>query len=141
MAQQSKEPMLLSFVEHSDIRAFAEAKVNLKRDDVKAYRDQVNRLRERLSDYIQDHPDYGLVKMLNAGSVMKGTALKTINDMDVAVYVRPSDETVDESRLLPWLVARLREVYPTVKPEQFTPRDHCVAVSFRGSGSMLTWCR
>ena len=134
MTQQSKEPMLLSFVEHSDIRAFAEAKVNLKRDDVKTYRDQVNRLRERLSDFIKDHPDYGLVKMLHAGSVMKGTALKTVNDMDVAVYVRPSDDTVDDSSLLSWLVDRLREVYPTMKPDQFTPRDHCVAVSFRGSG-------
>jgi tRNA nucleotidyltransferase (CCA-adding enzyme) len=134
MTQQSKEPILSSFVEHSDVRTFAEARVNLKRDDVKTYRDQVNGLRERLSDYIKDHSDYGLVKMLHAGSVMKGTALKTVNDMDVAVYVQPSDETVDESRLLAWLVARLREVYPTMKPEQFTSRDHCVAVSFRGSG-------
>ena len=121
-------------IEHSHIRAFAEAKVNLKRDDVQAYRAQVNRLRERLSDYIKEHPDYGLVKMLHAGSVMKGTALKTVNDMDVAIYVAPSDKTVDEARLLPWLADRLREVYPTMKPEQFALRDHCVAVSFAGSG-------
>jgi tRNA nucleotidyltransferase (CCA-adding enzyme) len=134
MTQQTKEPMLSSFVEHSDIRTFAEAKVNLKRDDVKEYRDQVNRLRERLAEYIKDHPHYGLVKMLHAGSVMKGTALKTVNDMDVAVYVCPSDDTADEGRLLPWLVDRLREVYPTMKPDQFTTRDHCVTVSFRGSG-------
>jgi tRNA nucleotidyltransferase (CCA-adding enzyme) len=134
MTQQSKEPMLSSFVEHSDIRAFAVAKVNLKREDVKVYREQVNRLRDRLADYIKEHPDYGLVKMLHAGSVMKGTALKTVNDMDVAVYVRPSDETVDDRRLLSWLADRLREVYPTMKSEQFTPRDHCVTVSFKGSG-------
>jgi tRNA nucleotidyltransferase (CCA-adding enzyme) len=134
MAQSLKELKLSSFVEHSHIRAFAETKVNLKREDVREYRDQVNGLRERLAEYIKDHPDYGLVKMLHAGSVMKGTALKTVNDMDVAVYVRPSDETTDEGRLLSWLVARLREVYPTMKPDQFTTRDHCVAVSFRGSG-------
>lgn len=134
MSQPSKEAIISPFVVHGDIRTFAEAKVNLKRDDVKAYREQVNRLRDRLADYIRDHPDYALVKMLHAGSVMKGTALKTLNDMDVAVYIRPSDDTVDERRLLPWLADRLREVYPTMKPEQFTPRDHCVAVSFKGSG-------
>lgn len=123
-----------TFVEHSHLQQFAEDRVNLKREDVKAHREQVNRLRERLSEYIKEHPDYCLVKMLHSGSVMKGTALKTVNDMDVAVYVRPSDDTTDESRLLPWLAARLREVYPTMKPEQFIPRDHCVTVSFRGSG-------
>lgn len=130
-------PIVLSpsFVGQSQIQGFAEAKVNLKRDDVKEYREQVNRLRERLAEYIKARPDYGVVKMLHSGSVMKGTALKTVNDMDVAVYVKPSDETTaDEGRLLPWLVARLREVYPTMNPEQFIPRDHCVTVSFFGSG-------
>lgn len=122
------------FVQHSHIRAFAEAKVNLKREDVKAYRDQVNRLRERLAEYIKDHPDYDLIKMLHAGSVMKGTALKTVNDMDVAVYIRPSDETADERRLLSWLAGRLRDVYPTMRSAQFTVQDHCVTVSFAGSG-------
>lgn len=134
MTYQLSSTTLSSFVEHSHIRAFAEAKVNLKREDVRDFRAQVNRLRDRLAEYIKEHPDYGLVKMLHAGSVMKGTALKTVNDMDVAVYVRPSDETTDENRLISWLAARLKEVYPTMKPEQFIPRDHCVTVSFSGSG-------
>lgn len=134
MTDALNNTMLSSFVEHSHIRAFAETKVNLKRDDVRDFRAQVNRLRDRLAEYIKEHPDYGLVKMLHAGSVMKGTALKTVNDMDVAVYVRPSDETTDESRLISWLIARLQEVYPTLKPEQFIRRDHCVTVSFAGSG-------
>ena len=122
------------FIKHSHVVSFAEARVNLGRDDVRDYRDQVNRLRERLEAYIREHPDYSLVKMLHSGSVIKGTALKTVNDMDVAVYIRPSDETTDEERLLAWLVERLREVYPTMKPEQFVLQEHCVTVSFAGSG-------
>lgn len=122
------------YIQHSHLASFADARVNLKRDDVREYRAQVNRLRDRLAEYIRDHPDYDLVKMLHSGSVMKGTALKLINDMDVAVYIKPSDETTDERRLLSWLADRLHEVYPTLDPDQFTPRDHCVTISFRGSG-------
>lgn len=121
-------------VEHSNVASFADSKVNLKREDVKAFRDQVNRLRDRLADYIAEHPDYDLVKMLHSGSVMKGTALKTVNDMDVAVYIRPSEHTAGERRLLPWLRDRLQEVYPTMRPEQLTIQHHCVTVSFAGSG-------
>jgi tRNA nucleotidyltransferase (CCA-adding enzyme) len=122
------------FVAHSHVVAFADEKVNLGREDVKEYREQVNRLRERLADYINEHPDYALVKMLHSGSVMKGTALKTVNDMDVGVYVKPSDNTTDEQRLILWLNDRLQEVYPTMKDSQFVPQDHCVTVSFEGSG-------
>lgn len=39
----------------------------------------------RLEKKIEEDPDYALVKMLHAGSVAKGTALKTVNDLDVAV--------------------------------------------------------
>lgn len=122
------------FIAHSDIARFADEAVNLKRDDVAEYRDQVNRLREHLNKYISEHPDYGLVKMLHSGSVRKGTALKTINDMDVAVYVRASDAPADEQNLLIWLADRLREAYSNLKPDQFAPQTHCVTVSFRGSG-------
>jgi tRNA nucleotidyltransferase (CCA-adding enzyme) len=87
-----------------------------------------------LGSYISNNPDYDLIKMLNSGSVAKGTALRTINDMDVAVYVRRARAPVDERRLLEWLAARLREVYPTMAPDQFRVSEHCVRVSFHGSG-------
>ena len=79
--------MLDSHIGHSEIAAFCFDRVNLKRDDVDEYRAQVNNLRNKLANYIADHPAFDLVKMLNSGSVAKGTALKTFNDMDVAVYV------------------------------------------------------
>jgi len=122
------------YIQHADVAKFADERVNLKREDVSAYRDQVNRLRDRLAEYIRENPGYNLVKMLGSGSVTKGTALKTVNDMDVSVYVRPSEETAEEGRLLYWLLERLKEVYPTMKPDQFNLQDHCVTISFRGSG-------
>ena len=122
-----------SIVKHSHIAAFAKDKVNLLAEDVEDYRNQVNRLRDRLDKHVAEHPDYALVKMLHSGSVRKGTALKTINDMDVAVYVKAA-AAPDESVLLSWLADRLREAYPNLHPDQFTVQTHCVTVSFRGSG-------
>ncbi len=80
--------MTTSYVTHKTIAEFADNSVNLRQEDVEEYRAQVNRLREKLDKYIYEHPDYALVKMLHSGSVRKGTALKTINDMDVAVYIK-----------------------------------------------------
>ena len=64
-----------AYVAQSDLVGFAEDKVNLKRDDATEYREQVNRLREKLQKFIAEHPDFGLVKMLLSGSLAKGTAL------------------------------------------------------------------
>jgi len=33
------------YIQHADVAKFADERVNLKREDVSAYRDQVNRLR------------------------------------------------------------------------------------------------
>ncbi len=72
--------------------------------------------------------------MLNSGSVAKGTALKTINDMDVAVYVEASAAPQDDRRLVSWLEERLREAYSNLDDDQFEPQDHCVTLKFRTSG-------
>lgn len=121
-------------VKHSDIVSFAIEKVNLRRDDVSEYRKQVNHLRHRLAEYIKENPDYNLIKMLHSGSVAKGTALKTINDMDVAVYIQSSDELDDDADLLNWLIEQLQAVYPNMHQDQFEQKQHCVTLSFRGSG-------
>ena len=72
---------------HRDLARFADQVVNLPAEHVRKHRKQVNGLRDRLAKKIADDPDFALVKMLHSGSVAKGTALRTINDMDVAVYV------------------------------------------------------
>ena len=122
----------IPYVTHATLRDFAAERVNVKRDDLTKYRDQVNNLRSKLEQHIAAHPDYGLVKMRNSGSIAKGTALKTINDMDVAVYVKAADAPAEESDLLRWLVDRLREAYPQ-KSDDIDVKHHCVTMHFHGT--------
>lgn len=119
---------------HGNIARFADDRVNLHQDRVQKYRDQVNALRDRLAAKIADDPNFDLVKMVHSGSVAKGTALSTVNDMDVAVYVRKAAAPTDEEKLLHWLADKLREANPQMNPDQFSLGTHCVTVSFRGSG-------
>lgn len=125
-----------AYITHKTISDYAEKKINLKRDEVKEYRDQVSRLRDNLKTYIDDHPDYNLIKMVGSGSVPKGTALKTLNDMDIAVYIKKGDDATSEQELLSWLQERLQEAYKgkNISPEQITISHHCVTISFKGTG-------
>jgi Second Messenger Oligonucleotide or Dinucleotide Synthetase domain len=121
-------------ITHPDIVSFAESSVNLKREDVQAERSQVNRLREKLADHIARNPEFDLVKMFGSGSLAKGTALKTINDVDVAVYVRSGKAPTDESELLSWMADRLRDAYgATIRRDAIQPGVHAVTISFQGT--------
>lgn len=122
---------------NSDLENFIENKVNVKKEKVKGYREQVNRLRDNLADYIKDHPDFGLIKMLHSGSVRKGTAISTLNDMDVAVYVKAAEvEKYSEEEVLEYIKDGLVKVYKryNMTEDQFSIGTHCVKVSFKGSG-------
>lgn len=121
-------------IEHAQVKAFAAARVNLPKETADKHRAQVKALRERLEKKISADPTFDLVKMLHSGSVAKGTALKTVNDLDVAVYVKAGSAPKDDAHLQPWLAERLREANPTMDASQFAPQDHCVTVSFKGSG-------
>lgn len=122
----------MQHVDHATVLVFAEERVNLPKDKAQEHRDQVNRLRERLEAHVKEHPAFSLVKMLHAGSVAKGTALRTVNDLDVAVYVKRAD--APERTLIPWLAERLREANPTMHADQFKVQQHCVTIEFRGTG-------
>jgi tRNA nucleotidyltransferase (CCA-adding enzyme) len=125
----------MAIIGHEQLQAFAERSVNLSSDDAKRGRERVQHLRDRLERYIAANPGFDLVKMLHAGSVAKGTALATLNDMDVAVYVRRGDES--DSVLVGWLVDRLREAYEGVlEPDQIQPGTHCATVSFKSEGGL-----
>ena len=121
-------------ITNKEVKAFAAERVNLPKEFADKYRAQVNALRDRLQKKIDADPSFDLVKMLHSGSVAKGTALRTVNDLDVAVYVKAGSAPTQDAQLLPWLTARLREANPTMDPSQFVPQDHCVKVSFSGSG-------
>src|SRR5882672_7788732 len=121
-------------VNHSDIARFAEERVNLPRDKAEEYRGQVRRLREKLEGYLSDHPDFTLKKMLLSGSLAKGTALRSLNDIDVACYISGADAPGDVPKLLDYLAKRLRSAFPNFSPDQVKPNTYSVTVSFRGSG-------
>src|SRR5947209_5386702 len=106
-----------AYVGHSELLTYADTNINLKKEDVDELKDQVNRLRDDLVDYIREHPDYSLVKMLHSGSVAKGTALSTLNDMDVAVYVKKA-AIPDERKLISWMMDRLKESLWRLKSDQ-----------------------
>ena len=124
----------MSEISHDDIVRYVGERVNLPKETADKHRKQVNLLRERLEAKIDEDPAFDLIKMLHAGSVAKGTALRTVNDLDVAVYVKAGNAPKADGELIPWLAARLAEANPNMKPDQFEPQTYCVTINFRGSG-------
>jgi hypothetical protein len=124
----------VSEVSHQHVVTFAADRVNLPHDDAAKHRTQVNGLRDRLASKIAADPGYGLVKSLHAGSVAKRTALKDVNDLDLAVYVKAAEAPSDDSELVPWLADRLYQATTNMGRDQFEEQTHCVTVHYRGSG-------
>ena len=121
-------------VDHSEIARFAQDKVNLPKDKANEYRAQARRLRKKLDGYLKDHPNFTLKKMLLSGSLAKGTALRSLNDIDVACYISGADAPSDVTELLEYLAKRLRKAFPNFTPDQVQAQTYSVTVSFRGSG-------
>lgn len=121
-------------VDHAALVRFAEDKVNLPRDKAEEYRAQARRLREKLDGYLAEHPDFTLRKMMLSGSLAKGTALRSLNDIDVACYVSGASAPRDVAALLEYLAERLRKAFPNFSPDQVKPQTYSVTVSFRGTG-------
>jgi hypothetical protein len=121
-------------VTQADLARFAQEKVNLPKEKADEYRAQAGRLREKLESYLKEHPDFSLRRMMLSGSLAKGTSLRNLNDIDVAVYITGSDAPHDVQALLEYLVQRLRKAFPNFSPEQVRANTYSVTVSFRGSG-------
>lgn len=122
-------------VEHKHVRAFAGAKVNLKKAEVDDQRAQVQRLRGLVEAKVKaEDGHFALIKSLHAGSVAKGTALSSVNDRDLAVYVATDSAPHETGPLVVWLADRVRECYPTLASDQITENQRCVTVVFRSSG-------
>lgn len=126
--------MARQHVDHGDIARFAQEKVNLPKDKADEYRAQARRLRERLERYLDEHPDFTLRKMLLSGSLAKGTALRSLNDIDVGCYISGADAPSDIAVLLEYLAERLHKAFPNFSPDQVKSQTYSVTVSFRGSG-------
>jgi hypothetical protein len=123
-----------SHIDHGDIARFAQERVNLPKEKADEYRAQARRLREKLDSYLDEHPDFTLKKMLLSGSLAKGTALRSLNDIDVACYISGADAPSDVAALLDYLAERLRKAFPNFSSDQVKPQTYSVTVSFKGSG-------
>jgi hypothetical protein len=121
-------------VSHTEIARFARDRVNLPKDKADEFRAQAKRLRDRLETYLGEHPDFTLKKMLLAGSLAKGTALRSLNDIDVACYISGADAPHEVSALLDYLAERLRKAFPNFSADQVKPQTYSVTVSFKGTG-------
>lgn len=119
----------------SEISTFVETKVNLKKDKVKEYREQVNNLIVNFDDYLSKHEDFSLRKLLHFGSCAKGTAISTTSDLDVAVYLKSDKEGAQIGNILSTIRDCLSEAMTKygMTGEQFTIGKHCVCVTFKGS--------
>ncbi len=121
-------------VSHAEIARFAQDRVNLPKDKANEFRAQAKRLRDRLETYLGAHPDFALKKMLLAGSLAKGTALRSLNDIDVACYISGAAAPHEVSALLEYLAERLRKAFPNFSADQVKPQTYSVTVSFKGTG-------
>jgi hypothetical protein len=72
--------------------------------------------------------------MMLSGSLAKGTALRSLNDIDVACYISGADAPGDVPKLLNYLAERLRNAFPNFSPDQVKPQTYSVRVSFKGTG-------
>ncbi len=126
--------MTRQHVDHGDIARFAQERVNLPRDKASEYRAQARRVREKLDGYLSENPDFTLKKMLLSGSLAKGTALRSLNDIDLACYISGADTPHEVAELLEYLAERLRTAFPNFSPDQVEPQTYSVTVSFRGTG-------
>lgn len=123
-------------ITETDLINFIQNEIILPKDKATVYGKQVESLRKRLEKYINDNPEFQLIKMLNSGSIAKGTSLSTINDIDVALYIKPDDiENYELKQVLEYVREALVKVYDgLMEAEQFTLGTHCIKVSFQGSG-------
>lgn len=127
--------MARDHVDHGDVLRFAEERVNLKREDAATLRAQANRLRERLDGFLEAHPDFALKKIILSGSLAKGTALRSISDIDLACYVSSDSAPEQIGALIDWLAKKLETAFPNFKPEQIKRKTYSVAVNFISTGN------
>lgn len=126
--------MTKEHVKHQSIVRFAEEYVNLRRSDAEKYRTQVRTMREKLENRLRENSNYELRKMRLSGSLAKGTSLKQLNDIDVAVYVQQDNLPQEMPSFLEKLLDIMRNLYPNMDPSQITKQEHSICMSFRGTG-------
>lgn len=121
-------------IDHAEIVRFAQDRVNLPKAKADEHRAQARRLGDKIEECLEKDPDFSLRRMMLSGSLAKGTALRTLNDIDLACYISGADAPADVADLLDYLSERLSTAFPNFSPDQIEPKTYSVTVSFRGSG-------
>lgn len=118
------------YINHSEISQFVATKVNLKEPALSKVRNQANRVRSHINRYANEHPDVGFTKTILGGSLGKHTALKSINDIDIGLYIKATSVENSLQSVLAYIRDRLKDTYPNTPVKIDGP---CVAIGFSGS--------
>lgn len=122
-------------VTEKDLNVFMEDKVNIESNKLSEYRKQVTTLVQNLKRKLEEDEKFELKEMKHFGSCAKKTAISTISDLDVAVYLTPDKESQRLEDLLPYikdLLAEAMEQYG-MSSDQFSLGKHCVRVTYKSS--------
>jgi hypothetical protein len=121
----------MSAIPSPNLRVFLSEAVNLAPERLANVRATVTHLREQLARHVRDSEEFGLIEILNSGSVEKKTAITPLNDVDLAVLLRPELAAGHE---LPDLLERVRDllvqVYHPKPAEDYSLGRHAVRIRF-----------
>lgn len=113
--------------------------IAFRSDDKKKYQDQIDYLKQTLTNAIHANSALRVTKINQAGSWRKGTALKPRDgihiDIDLVVYLDLSEATKsDVATLHDVLVGLLCAAYPSKPRDDFKPSKKTIGIEFRTSG-------
>ena len=121
-------------VTHEEISKFADDRVNLSSGHASKFREKIDSLSKKLDDHIKSNPDYHLKRIMLSGSLAKRTALRTISDADMALYVKSDDAPEDMKEFIDWLANELTKFYTHINKENITKKEYSVSINFDDEG-------
>jgi hypothetical protein len=123
-----------------ELGSYVTNKLALPGEERNEYRQQVNRLLEKLEAVLAQDGSYRIQKFRRAGSLEKGTsnrprASKAV-DADVGVYFRVDDTSVFDIAALQQLIKKLLvAAYPQKSPDDFEETgERIFGIVFKGTG-------
>ena len=124
----------MTHITHNDIAKFADDRVNLSSGHASKFREKIKSLSKKLDDHIESNPDYHLKRIMLSGSLAKRTALRTISDADMAIYVKSDDAPEDMKEFINWLANELAKFYTHINKENITKKEYSVSINFDDEG-------
>lgn len=116
-------------IRHTHIAQFAERFVAIPQDQETKCHELFRRMSARLQEYKEAYPESGLVKLILSGPVAKGIALRTTENLDVALYVTDRLAPSSAGELHAWLLGRLCALFPSMLESPKQPPVPAIAFS------------